>query len=124
MLNLITTYLTNNHKNYLLMAPTGIAAQNINGKTIHSELQIKPDSNNYTSLAMQNAKNRMRLREIDVIIIDKISIISKNLLDFINKIFCELYNCTVSFSEIMVLLVRDLVQLSLINTLYVFKSIS
>ncbi len=73
---------------------------------------------------MQNAKNRMRLREIDVIIIDKISIISKNLLDFINKIFCELYNCTVSFSEIMVLLVRDLVQLSLINTLYVFKSIS
>ena len=52
MLNLITTYLINNHKNYLLMALTGIAAQNINGKTIHSELQIKLDSNNYTSLAI------------------------------------------------------------------------
>ncbi len=75
MLNLITTYLINNHKNYLLMALTGIAAQNINGKTIHSELQIKPDSNNYTSLAMQNAENRMRLREIDVIIIDEISMV-------------------------------------------------
>ena len=38
MINLITTYLANSHKNYLLMAPTGVAAQNINGKTIHSEL--------------------------------------------------------------------------------------
>jgi hypothetical protein len=26
MLKLITDYLTNNHKNYLLMAPTGVAA--------------------------------------------------------------------------------------------------
>lgn len=37
MIDLITTYLTNTHKK-LLMAPTGVAAQNINGKTIHSEL--------------------------------------------------------------------------------------
>ena len=124
MLNLITTYLTNNHKNYLLMAPTGIAAQNINGKTIHSELQIKPGSNNYTSLAMQNAENRMRLREIDVIIIDEISMVSKNLLDFINEMFCELYNCAVPFGGIMVLLVGDLAQLPPINAPYVFKSIS
>jgi len=78
MLNLITNYLTNNYKNYLLMAPTGIAAQNINGKTIHSELQIKPGSNNFILLAMQNAENRIRLREINVIIIDETSMISKN----------------------------------------------
>ena len=73
---------------------------------------------------MQNPENRIRLKKVDAIIIDETSIVSSYLLDFINKIFCELYNCTVSFSEIMVLLVRDLVQLSLINTLYVFKSIS
>ncbi len=73
------------------MTPTGIAAQNINGKTIHSELQIKPDSNNYTLLAMQNAENRMRLREIDVIIIDEISMVSKNLLIkcFVNYIIVQ-----------------------------------
>src|SRR6266542_2227779 len=123
MLNLITTYLTNNHKNYLLIIPTDIATQNINGKTIHSELQIKPDLNNYTSLAMQNAENRMRLREIDVIIIDEISMVSKNLLDFINKMFCELYNCAVPFGGIMVLLVGDLAQLPPINIPYLFKTI-
>src|SRR6266542_3314467 len=54
MLKLITNYLTNNHKNYLLMAPTCIAIQNINGKTIHYKLQIKPGSNSFISLTMQN----------------------------------------------------------------------
>src|ERR1700743_1799847 len=68
MINMITTHLNNTHKNYLLMAPTGVAAQNINGKTIHSELQIKPNSNNYMSLAMSNAESRIRLRKIHVII--------------------------------------------------------
>ncbi|CAG8837490.1 39418_t:CDS:1, partial [Gigaspora margarita] len=28
------------NSNYLLLAPTGVAAQNVGGKTIHSELQI------------------------------------------------------------------------------------
>ncbi|SRR6266542_4132132 len=123
MLNLITNYLTNNYKNYLLIALIGIAAQNINGKTIHSELQIKPGSDNYMSLAMQNAENRIRLRKINVIIIDEISMVSKNLLDFINKIFCELHNCALPFGGIMVLLVRDLAQLPPINAPFVFKSI-
>ncbi|PKY43034.1 hypothetical protein RhiirA4_456962 [Rhizophagus irregularis] len=34
MIKIITDYLTNNHKSFLLIAPTGVAAQNINGKTI------------------------------------------------------------------------------------------
>jgi ATP-dependent DNA helicase PIF1 len=90
MINLITTYLTNTHKNYLLIAPTGIAAQNINRKTIHSELQIKPVSNNYVSLIMNDAENILKLRKIDVIIIDKISMVSPYLLNFINQMFCHL----------------------------------
>ncbi len=124
MIKLITTYLTNNHKNYLLMAPTGVAAQNIDGKTIHSELQIKPGSNNYISLAMQNPENRIRLRKIDAIIIDETSMVSSNLLDFINQMFCELHNCALPFGGIMVLLVGDLAQLPPINAPFVFKSVS
>src|SRR5947199_9502819 len=99
MINLITTYLANSHKNYLLIAPTGVDAQNINGKTIYSELQIKPESNNYISLAMNNTENRIRLRKIDVIIIDEISMVSPYLLDFINQMFC---NSALPFGGIMV----------------------
>ncbi len=106
------------------MTLTDIAAQNINGKTIHSELQIKLNSNNFISLAMQNIENRIRLREIDVIIIDETSMVSKNLLDFINEIFCELHNSTLPFGRIMVLLVRNLIQLLSINASFVFKSVS
>jgi len=124
MINIITDYLTNNHKNYLLMAPTGVAAQNINGKTIHSELQIKPSSSNYMSLAMENAENRIRLRKIDVIIIDEISMVSSSLLDFINQMFCELHNSALPFGGIMVLLVGDLAQLPPINAPCIFKSVS
>src|SRR6266496_2968321 len=124
MIDLITTYLTNCHKNYLLMAPTRVAAQNVNGKTIHSELQIKPDSNNYMSLAMNDAENRLRLRKINAIIIDEISMVSPYLLDFINQMFCELHNCALPFGGIMVLTVGDLAQLPPINAPFVFKSTS
>ncbi|GBB91204.1 hypothetical protein RclHR1_01840001 [Rhizophagus clarus] len=103
------------------MAPTGVAAQNINGKIIHSELQIKPDSSNYISLAMKNTENRLRLKKIDVIIIDKISMVSPYLLDFINQMFCKLHNCTLPFGGIMVLLAGDLAQLPPIEDLEFFQ---
>lgn len=100
-------------------------AQNINGsKTIHSELQIKPGSNNYMSLAMENAESRIRLRKVNAMIIDEISMVSPYLLDFINKMFCELHNCALPFGGIMVLLVGDLAQLPPINAPPVFKSVS
>src|SRR6266540_2928399 len=73
---------------------------------------------------MQNPENRIRLRKIDAIIIDETSIVSSNLLDFINQMFCELHNCALPFGGIMVLLVGDLAQLPPINTPFVFKSIS
>ncbi len=73
---------------------------------------------------MQNPENRIRLRKVNAIIIDKTSIISLHLLDFINKIFCELHNCALPFGEIMFLLVGDLAQLPSINAPFVFKSVS
>src|SRR5581483_8966954 len=40
IIHMIVNLLKQRHSNYLLLAPTGVAAQNIGGKTIHSELRI------------------------------------------------------------------------------------
>ena len=40
MINLITNDLNNKKSKYLLLAPTGVAAANIRGETIHSALRI------------------------------------------------------------------------------------
>jgi len=42
-------FLEHSKRPYLLLAPTGIAAQNIGGKTIHSELKIASTGNGTTS---------------------------------------------------------------------------
>ena len=40
IIHMIVNLLKQRRSNYLLLAPTGVAAQNIDGKTIHSELRI------------------------------------------------------------------------------------
>ena len=74
------------------------------------------------SLTMNNSESRLRLRKINVIIIEEISMVSPYLLDFINNIFCELHNCALPFGGIMVLLIGDLAQLSPVGAPFVFKS--
>ncbi|CAG8822836.1 22085_t:CDS:1, partial [Gigaspora rosea] len=47
LITLIINHLKSHRKKYLLMAPTGVAAQNIDGKTIHSQLKIRPSAGNH-----------------------------------------------------------------------------
>jgi ATP-dependent DNA helicase PIF1 len=55
-------------KRYVVCAPTGIAAQNVNGTTIHSAFGINPESN-----FVPSAIARGPLKGIDVIVIDEVS---------------------------------------------------
>ncbi|CAG8727694.1 7498_t:CDS:2, partial [Ambispora leptoticha] len=50
MINQIISYLKSKNKKCLLMAPTGVAAQSINDKTIHSTLKIRLTNNHYETL--------------------------------------------------------------------------
>ena len=73
---------------------------------------------------MNNTENRIRLRKINVIIIEEVSMVSPYLLDYINQMFCELHNSALPFGGIMVLIIGDLAQLPPINAQFVFKSAS
>ena len=70
----------------LLMAPTGVAAININGKTIHTAFNIPVGnfSSNLTPLSDKiKSSFRNRLSELKIIIIDEIYMVFNNLLLYI-----------------------------------------
>ena len=71
----------------LCVAPTALAAKNINGNTIHSTFGI-PSNIYYPSYSFQkrgvNSKRRKMLKNISRIIIDEISMVSSGLLQCID----------------------------------------
>ena len=100
-----TTFVRNlalkTHKNFVIVAPTGIAALNAQGVTIHSQFlfplgsyiperdpseSLNTSANFYTqhTLARKHSLNSMRkqvLRTIDLLIIDEVSMLRADLLD-------------------------------------------
>ena len=102
----------------LLMVPTGVAAIQVDGTTIHTALGI-PVGHFGTKLPLLPDKMKCSLKnhlsDLKVIIIDEISMVSNELLFNIhlrlNEIFGSVHNDP--FAGITVIVVGDLLQLSL-----------
>ena len=110
----------------LLLAPTGIAAINIGGTTIHSAFQIpiKFHSRNIPKLS-DNKRSVLRNKysEVSVIIIDEISMVSNILLLHIHQRLTEIFSCNnrdLMFAGKTVIAVGDLCQLPPVNSKHVF----
>ena len=69
----------------LLLAPTGVAAININEATFHLGLRINGGSNLYPLSDIQRAALRNKLSEDRLIIIDEISMVSSVLFFQVNQ---------------------------------------
>src|SRR5439155_13844729 len=120
VINLIIDDLKRKKSKYLLMSSTGISAQNINGKTIHSALRISESNGKFKTLIFSD--NDYHLQEIDTLIIDEISMVSAGLLTFISDTFAKLKRNTIAFGGLNVILVGDLAQLPPVTGLQVYKS--
>ena len=100
----------------LLMAPTGVAAINIDGATIHTALNI-PISQFGKKLSPLSEKMRLSLRnklsDLKVIIIDKISMVSNDLLFHIHLRLTEIFGSLNDqpFAGVSVISVGDFLQL-------------
>jgi ATP-dependent exoDNAse (exonuclease V) alpha subunit len=71
-------------ENVAYVAPTGIAAVNIRGATIHSFFQIKPGV--FSDIEpLKSDKKRRVLRNLRTIVIDEISMVRSDLLEAIDK---------------------------------------
>ncbi|KAG1928320.1 ATP-dependent DNA helicase PIF1 [Pimephales promelas] len=96
----------------LLSAFTGTAAFNISGKTLHSILKLprnlKPP---YQGLGNALDELRATLRDVEILIIDEVSMISKDLFAYINWRCQQIKGSKKPFGGISVLAVGDFYQL-------------
>lgn len=118
------------HKRYVILAPTGIAALNAKGVTIHSQFLLPfgsfvperqlpaditgqfHDQDTLTRRHPLNAIRRNVLREVDLLIIDEVSMLRADLLDAIDfRMRAVRQNRYQSFGGAQVLLIGDLYQL-------------
>ncbi len=67
-------------KQIAVLAPTGVAAVNVSGQTIHSFFRFRPD---VTAGKIKAVKNRV-YKELDAIVIDEISMVRADLLDLVD----------------------------------------
>ena len=107
----------------LLLAPTGIAARNINGDTIHSGMSIYHERRNYRTGLFNFTEIKMEaLKKKSVLIIDEVSMVDGRLLDYISSVFARLKGNNNPFGNIHVIVFGDLMQLPLVDGIKVFKA--
>src|SRR5688572_19599656 len=104
------------------MCSTGVAAQNIGGKTIHSELKIKYWEGCYETLIFSNPAIIANLRNVDAIIFDEISMVDGDLFTFIINTFAKIHANNFIFGGVPTLVVGDLCQLPPVLPQKVFNS--
>ena len=74
-------------KNLAVVAPTGIAALNVSGQTIHSFFKLNPgflDTNSIDEKSFKEKNNNV-LSHLEVLIIDEISMVRADTMDMIDK---------------------------------------
>ena len=114
-------------KKHIILAPTGIAAINAGGATLHSffKLPFHPLLPNDSQYNVRNIRNTLKyngeklkiLREVELIIIDEISMVRADIIDFIDKVL-RIYsrNMREPFGGKQLLLVGDVYQLQPVVT--------
>ena len=111
----------NTKKKHVILAPTGIAAINAGGSTLHSFFRLPfhpllPNDRQYDrrhireTLKYTNAQRKL-LREVELIIIDEISMVRADIIDFIDKVLRIYTRNYEPFGGKQLLLVGDIYQL-------------
>lgn len=128
-------------KRMVIVAPTGVAAINAKGVTIHSFFQmpfgpILPNQITNTNQQRKFSKTKIDIiKSLDLVIIDEISMVRADLLDGIDQVLRRYKNRDKVFGGAQVLMIGDLQQLAPVvkpnewsllqqyyNTVYFFSS--
>ena len=107
-------------KRVVVVAPTGIAAINAGGVTIHSFFQLPlhpyiPGVKVESKFAFSKEK-RSIIRTIDVLVIDEISMVRSDLLDAVDSVLRRFRDRNKPFGGVQLLMIGDLQQLTPVVT--------
>ena len=109
---LLKLFLEKTTEQYVILAPTGLAAINVRGQTIHSFFHLPTKLFTLEDPQIKfNKKNAKKFKALDLIIIDEISMVRADLLDGIDytlRLHCK---SSLPFAGIRLIFFGDLMQL-------------
>jgi len=127
---LLKQIIDSTHKKVLVVAPTGIAALNAGGVTMHSMFQLPigcflpvdhygSSSSNIYFETPRTLKNHVRMsreklsiiRQMEVLIIDEVSMLRSDLLDALDYTLRRVRKNNITFGGVQMLFIGDLMQL-------------
>ena len=116
----LKTVVEKSRKRPIVVAPTGVAAINAGGVTIHSFFQL-PFSPYVPGAKVESRfdfgrEKRKIIASIDLLIIDEISMVRADLLDAIDNVLRRFRNHSLPFGGVQLLMIGDLQQLTPVVT--------
>jgi ATP-dependent DNA helicase PIF1 len=106
---LLQLFRNSTRKKVVVLAPTGVAALNVRGQTIHSFFGFPPRLINASEISKR--RNTSLFRSMDVLIIDEISMVRADMLDNINRFLKINRSSSKPFGGVQVAFFGDLFQL-------------
>lgn len=111
-------------KNHVLLAPTGLAALNVGGQTIHSffRLPFRPllpndEELKKESLEKIDSRHKRLIRNLDLIVIDEVSMVRADIIDAIDVLLRHIRQRSyLPFGGVQMLFVGDLFQIEPVVT--------
>ena len=112
---LLDYFRTHTQKKVAILAPTGVAAVNVKGQTIHSFFQFRPHVTLQEIKKLKDHKHQKRdiYKKLDALVIDEISMVRADLLDCVDK-FMRLNGKSPlkPFGGVQMIFIGDLYQLA------------
>lgn len=102
---LLKEFIENTQKRVVVLAPTGIAAVNVGGQTIHSFFKFRSNGNGITA-----PKNGL-LNHIDTIVLDEVSMVRADVLDAMDLALKKSRESYLPFGGVQMIFIGDLYQL-------------
>ena len=115
---LLTHFTETTHKKVVILAPTGVAALNVKGQTIHSFFKFRPNMTPERVRKLRRGDDGKNIyKQLDTLVIDEISMVRADLLDCVDK-FLRLNGPLENkpFGGIQMIFIGDLYQLSPVVT--------